>query len=149
MKWQDEGIVLSVVERVERSALVALYNAVGWTTYTQNPETLQQAVEASSYVVTATQGERLVGLLRCLSDGHTIVYVQDILVDPDRQRMGLGRALLERCLERYAGVRQKVLLTDDRPSQLAFYASLGFVCTGTLKRTPLNAFVRIEGVELG
>ena len=62
--------------------------------------------------------------------------------------MGLGRALVQDCLDRYAEVRQKVLLTDDRPEQLAFYASLGFSNTRALEVTKLNAFVRIEGAEL-
>ena len=51
-------------------------------------------------------------------------------------------------LERYTHVRQKVLLTDDRPEQLRFYESLGFTNTRTLTMTPLNAFVLINDVSL-
>ncbi len=76
------------------------------------------------------------------------VYIQDIIVAPTCQRMGLGRALVLDCLERYAHVRQLVLLTDDRPEQLAFYASLGFSNTRELVVTRLNAFVRIAGIDL-
>jgi ribosomal protein S18 acetylase RimI-like enzyme len=69
-------------------------------------------------------------------------------VHPRHQRRGLGRALVRDCLERFDHVRQKVLLTDDRPSQLAFYASLGFHNTRELEVTRLNAFVIIEGAQL-
>ncbi len=41
--------------------------------------------------------------------------VQDVLVRPDAQRSGVGRALVLRAFEPYASVRQKVLLTDDEP----------------------------------
>ena len=139
---------LERVNSVARDALIALYDAVGWTTYTRDAERLVRAIAESSHVVVAWQGERLVGLARCVSDGVTIVYIQDILVHPDCQRQGLGRRLVQDCLDRYEDVRQKVLLTDDRPSQLAFYASLGFHNTRGLEKTPLNAFVRIEGAVL-
>ena len=51
-------------------------------------------------------------------------------------------------LERYSHVRQKVLLTDDRPEQLRFYASLGFANTRTLTEPSLKAFVLINDVSL-
>jgi hypothetical protein len=65
------------------------------------------------------------------------------------ERGGCGEhGLVERCMERFEHVRQKVLLTDDRPEQIAFYQSLGFHNTRDLLDTPLNAFVRIEGAKL-
>ena len=51
-------------------------------------------------------------------------------------------------LERDSHVRQKVLLTDDRPEQLRFCASLGFANTRTLAETPLNADALINDVSL-
>ena len=147
-RLEEAGVVLERVEIVALEALVALYEAVGWSVYARTPQALLRAIEGSHHVVIATRHDVLVGLARCVSDGETIAYIQDILVAPDCQRMGIGRALVEDCLARYEDVRQKVLLTDDRPEQLAFYASLGFSNTRTLSSTPLNAFVRIEGVSL-
>ena len=84
-----------------------------------------------------------IALARAISDDASVVYVQDIFVCPSHQE-GLGRALVNAILKRYSHVRQKVLLTDDRPEQLRFYESLGFRNTRSLTRTPLNAFVIIE-----
>jgi len=128
--------------------VLALYRSVGWSVYAQDPPKLLGALEGSSSLVCAWDADQLVGLARAVSDGHTIVYIQDILVDPSHQRRGIGRALVQQLLNRYEHVRQKVLLTDDRPEQLAFYASLGFSNTRELRKTPLNAFVRIEGAKL-
>ncbi len=139
---------IEAVETVETNALCALYNSVGWSTYTNNPDQLVAAIRGSSFVVIATDETGLVGLARAVSDDTTIAYVQDILVRPTHQGQGMGRALLQAILDRYAHVRQKVLLTDDRPGQLGFYASMGFSNTRELEKTPLNAFVRIEGAEL-
>ena len=55
---------------------------------------------------------------------------------------------MERCLERFEHVRQKVFLTDDRPEQRAVYESLGFRNTRDLETTKLNGYVRSEGAEL-
>ncbi len=134
---------------VPASDLQQLYESVGWTTYAEDLPALVAAIQGSHHVVTAWEGGKLVGLARCVSDGVSIAYIQDILVAPNSQRKGLGRRLVQDCLSRYAHVRQKVLLTDDRPQQLAFYASLGFHNTRDLERTPLNAFVIIEGADLG
>ena len=133
---------------IPRAELLSLYESVGWTVYTANPENLERAVQNSSFVLAARSNNQLVGLARVLSDDVSIMYLQDILVSPMYQRNGVGRELLERCLERFAHVRQKVLLTDNRPEQKAFYGALGFHNTGELERIELNAFVRYEGIEL-
>jgi GNAT superfamily N-acetyltransferase len=52
--------------------------------------------------------------------------IQDILVDPEKQRQGIGSALLKAVLDRYPNVRQIQLTTDDTPKTVAFYQSLGF-----------------------
>ena len=129
--------------------LCGLYAAVGWTVYAENPTRLRAAIDGSHFVATARVDGQLVGLVRVVSDGVSIAYIQDILVHPDHHRRGIGRRLLAAAIDHYPDVRQKVLLTDDRPEQLTFYASMGFSNTRELVRTPLNAFVRIEGVALG
>jgi GNAT superfamily N-acetyltransferase len=68
----------------------------------------------------------LIGLIRLVGDGLTIIYIQDILVLENHQRQGIGRALMNETLEHYPDVRQKVLMTDDTPKTRAFYQSLGF-----------------------
>ncbi len=133
-----EGVVPTTDE------LVSLYRSVGWTAYAADPSALHAAVEGSSFVVTARVDGTLTGLARGLSDDVSIFYLQDILVSPDHQGRGVGRALLERCLERFAHVRQKVLLTDDEERQHRLYRSVGYRDVATVNDPPLHAFVRIE-----
>lgn len=80
----------------------------------------------SLLTLAAYEEAALAGLIRVVGDGHTIVFVQDILVRPQFQRRGIGSALLQAVLNRYAGVRQIELLTDDTPETAAFYRSMGF-----------------------
>lgn len=106
--------------------LLDLYNNVGWTAYTKDPATLQQAMAGSLYVATAWDGDKAVGIVRAVGDGHTIVYIQDILVNEDYHRKGIATKLMDMLLAKYRNVRQKVLLTDDTPRTRGFYKALGF-----------------------
>jgi len=137
---------IEVVESVDAGELAALYGAVGWSAYTADPEALAGAIARSTYVVTARETGDLIGLARGLSDDVSIFYLQDILVTPGWQRHGVGRALLSACLERFAHVRQKVLLTDDEDRQHRFYESMGYRDTRTITSVDLHAFVQIEGL---
>ena len=136
-------VVIAEVAHVDSERLLDLYKSVGWAAYTNDPDGLYRAVRNSTFVAVATEGDDLIGLVRGLTDDVSILYVQDILVRPDRQGHGIGRQLLSRCLERYEHVRSKVLMTDDLESQLAFYRAMGFVNT---KNTQLNTFVLSRGI---
>ena len=125
--------------------LVALYDSVGWSAYTTSPETLAAALAGSAAVAVARLDGQLAGLARVVSDGHTVAYLQDVLVVPQFQGTGIGRRLVELVLEPFARVRQKVLLTDDEPGQAAFYAALGFAQVGAGgAAATLRTFVRFD-----
>ncbi len=106
--------------------ILQLYESVGWTAYTNSPEALRKGFENSLLTLGAYDGNRLLGIIRTVGDGHTIVFVQDILVLPERQRRGIGSALLHAILHRYSHVRQIELATDNTPKTISFYKSMGF-----------------------
>ena len=103
-----------------------LYTEVGWSAYTENMQTLEQGYKNTLLVLAAYEGDELLGIIRVVGDGFTIVFVQDILVFPEKQRQGVGTALLKAVLEKYPDVRQIELVTDNTPKTVAFYKSLGF-----------------------
>lgn len=104
-----------------------LYTQVGWTAYTENMTALERSYKNSLLVLAAYENEELLGIVRVVGDGATIILVQDILVYPQKQRQGIGTSLIKAVLERYADVRQIQLVTDNTPKTVAFYQSLGFV----------------------
>ena len=103
-----------------------LYTEVGWTAYTENMPLLEQGYKKSLLVLAAYENDELLGIIRVVGDGFTIVFIQDILVFPKEQRKGVGTALLKAVLERYPDVRQIELTTDNTSQTVAFYKSLGF-----------------------
>ncbi len=105
--------------------ILPLYAAVGWTNYTRDPAMLRAAFARSLCVIGAYEGDKLVGLLRAVGDGCSVVLVQDLLVWPQYQRRGVGTALMKAILSRYAGVYQFQLLTDNTEKTAALYRSIG------------------------
>ena len=93
----------------------------------EQPEALCRGFAGSLLTLAARENGTLVGLLRAVGDGCTVVLVQDLLVRPDHQRRGIGTALMQAALERFRSVRQVQLLTDDTEKTKGFYRSLGLL----------------------
>lgn len=72
----------------QESEVLALYGSVGWTAYTEQPEALRRGFAGSLLTLAARENGTLVGLLRAVGDGCTVVLVQDLLVRPDPPAAG-------------------------------------------------------------
>lgn len=101
-----------------------LYTDAGWTNYTRDMPKLMRGIENSLDVISAWDGDILIGLIRTIGDGETIIYIQDILVLNVYKRLGIGRQLMKQILDKYLDVRQIILLTDSAIEQKAFYESM-------------------------
>lgn len=119
-------ITLNDSKTINQEQLKTLYNDVQWTAYTKDMAQLQQALMQSLEVISAWDGERLVGLIRVIGDGLTIIYIQDILVLHEYQNKGIASQLMLYVLDKYESVRQKVLLTEEAPDVRHFYEKNGF-----------------------
>jgi GNAT superfamily N-acetyltransferase len=136
---------VSTTPPVSDAETLSLYQSVGWTAYTNNPELLYRALKNSSFLVTArSEHGKLIGLARTISDDATICYLQDILVDPAFQGTGVGRALFTQVKERYRHVRQTVLITDDEPQQRSFYQSMGMTEGSEFEPGPVRVFAQFR-----
>lgn len=138
---QMNNLEFSEEKKLNQADLLSLYNNANWLAYTNNPDILQQAVSNSLYVLSVWENHKLVGLIRLVGDGLTIVYIQDILVMKSHKRRKIGSLLLQKALEKYKNVRQKVLLTDDNEETRGFYEALGF---SSCDKGDLVAFVKLE-----
>ena len=115
-----EDIILNVKD------ILYLYNDVGWSSYTKNIDSLIKSIKNSLKVISVWDNDLLVGLIRVVGDGHSIIYIQDILILQKYQNRGIGKRLIEIILDKYKNVRQKVLLTDKEEKNILFYKKVGF-----------------------
>ena len=127
------GMDIAAEMALDPSEAAALYDSVGWVAYTRDLGKLGRALAGSSLVLTARdEAGELVGLARVVSDGETICYVQDLLVRPQTQRTGVGRALMTELRRRYEQCAFFVLTTDAADTEDArrshpFYRSMGLI----------------------
>ena len=97
-------------------------------TYWANNRTIEQIEEsmASSfcYGLFLAEEERLVGFARVISDLATTYYLCDVIIDPEYQHQGFGRALVSHIvsLPQYRKLRG-ILLTKDAHG---LYEKFGF-----------------------
>ena len=69
---------------------------------TQDPEKLRRSYTNSEVSCFAFLREELVGAGRAISDGETFATVCELVVAPDFQRQGIGRAILRSMLQQLA-----------------------------------------------
>lgn len=131
------------IKKFEKEKIKDLYDSVGWSVYTKDMEKLILALENSTYVFGAYSEDKLVGIIRGLTDKLTINYIQDIIVHPSLHGKGVGSELIQYVRNSYS-VNAEVLMTDDEPGQLAYYKKNGFQNTRTFVKTPLNCFVKFK-----
>jgi len=108
-------------------SILALYHANDWSS-AQKPELLHKALLASHSLVSAWDGENLVGLGNAISDGYLVVYYPHLLVLPNCQGRGIGTGILRRLMARYEGFHQHMLVADGRAVE--FYRKCGFKRAG-------------------
>lgn len=109
--------------------ILSLYEDVEWSSYTNNVEQLENAINNSLKVWTAWDEDRLVGLARVVGDNYTIIYIQDILILEEYQNKGIGSSLLKIILEEYKRIRQVILLTEETDKTISFYQKNGMIKT--------------------
>ncbi len=105
--------------------LLCIYGDAGWLNYTKKPTMLENAYKNSLFVLTAWENEKLVGTIRVVGDGYSIIYIQDIIVSKAFHRQGIGSELLKRVINKYKDVYQTVLLTDNDIKTVQFYKNFG------------------------
>lgn len=121
--------------------VLSLYRSVGWRVYADNPAMVKAAFAGSLLVLGAFVQDELIGLIRAVGDGVSILYIQDVLVAPEHQRKGVGRRLLQAMLAQYPSVYQTVLMTDNIPERAAFYRACGFTAAADMG---CCAFIRMS-----
>lgn len=81
-------------------------------------------IHHANLVVTAWDGEVMVGLARTLTDFSYVGYLSDLAVRQSHQRMGIGVAMIQKTRERMGPRSMLVLLAA--PLAVEYYPKIGF-----------------------
>ena len=89
-----------------------------------DPSIIADMIRHAPLLVSAWDGERLVGVCRTLTDFSYCCYLSDLAVDRAFQQQGIGRELVERC-RAVLGDEVAIILLSA-PEAMDFYPRLGF-----------------------
>lgn len=88
----------------------------------EEPDVHKKAFEASHTVVFVCRDSQLIGFGRAISDGAYQAAIYDIAVVPEFQKMGVGRMIMEKLLERLCGCN---VILYANPGKEEFYRKFG------------------------
>ena len=108
---------------LNRDHVINLYKANRWSAG-EKPGALMAALANSATVITAWDGDQLVGLGNALSDGHLVVYYPHLLVHPAYQGRGVGQMIMQKFQEKYGTFHQQILVANNQA--VKFYRKCGF-----------------------
>lgn len=101
-----------------------LFKSVGWVS-ANYPEQLHKALLGSSTVISAWDGDRLVGLVRALDDGAMLAYVHYVLVDPEYQGNGIAGHMIDMLTDKYRDFFYIEVMPEESKNA-TFYQKHGF-----------------------
>ena len=87
-------------------------------------ERMRQMIGNANLVITAWDGEQLVGISRSLTDFSYVTYLSDLAVRLSHQRHGIGKELIRRTKEESGSQAAIVLLSA--PKAVDYYPHVGF-----------------------
>lgn len=74
----------------------------------------------------AWDGSRLIGTARVITDGAYYATIWDVIVDPEYQGRGIGRALMQRAVDPFLGRGFSFIALFAAEGKESFYEDLGF-----------------------
>ena len=101
-----------------------LFLSVGWISG-QYPQRVYKALMHSETVITAWDGERLVGLARLIDDSELVAYMHYVVVHTDYHGHGIAGEMMRRVKEKYKNYLYIELMPEERKNA-AFYQRHGF-----------------------
>ena len=121
------AIEIRETKNISQAAIIELYESVDWSS-ARKPDQLYRGLLNSHSLVTAWEGERLVGLGNALSDGFLVVYYAHLVIHSDYQGKGIGRMIVDRFKTKYGDFHQQILVADG--GSIKFYGKCGFERAG-------------------
>lgn len=104
--------------------IIELYDNCGLPRPTKDKQRMQMIFESSNLIISAWDGEKLVGLCRCITDWGWCTYLADLAVHTDYQKHKIGKTLIDLTREKTEDLTMILLLSV--PTAFEYYPKVGF-----------------------
>lgn len=118
--------------KIEPHQLAKLFKDSGLRRPVDDLNRLKKMIDNADILITAWDGEKLVGIARGLTDQSFCCYLSDLAVDKEYQNNGIGHDLINQ-VEQYIGEECSLVLLSPTEA-MEYYPKLGFEKTD-------NAFI--------
>jgi ribosomal protein S18 acetylase RimI-like enzyme len=116
-------ITYSTTALPETQQIIDLYESSGLKRPTTDFDRIKKMYANSNLVVTAWDGDLLVGISRSLTDFCYACYLSDLAIHGDYQKSGIGKKLV--ALTREAISEQTTLILLSAPGAMSYYPKIG------------------------
>ncbi|SRR6266511_4415746 len=119
-------ITYRIGNELDLDAVIELYRAstLGERRPVDDRQRMATMLQNANLVITAWDGELMVGISRVLTDFTYVTYLSDLAVRLSHQRRGIGKELIRRTHS--AGNSQCMLLLLAAPAAEKYYPHIGF-----------------------
>ena len=123
---KDQGIVYRTGNDLDVMQVIELYekSTLGERRPIESPEIFADMIRNADLIITAWDGERLIGISRTLTDFAYVAYLADLAVHKDYQKRGIGKELVARTQE---SLKESCFITLlAAPLADSYYGKIGF-----------------------
>ena len=131
-----KDIIVDNGRTITAQELASVFARSGIPRRTGDMALMQKMADTADLLITAWDGELLVGVARSLTDFCAMCYLADLAVDREYQKQGIGDRLVAKTRESIGNIHLLLLAV---PSAMTYYPKIGLAPAG-------NAFI-IKRVE--
>lgn len=110
--------------KLEAHELSDLFKASGIKRPVEDLNRVKKMIDNSNLIVSAWDGEKLVGVARALSDFSYCCYLSDLAIDKEYQNQGIGHELVDE-IQKIIGEESNLVLLSA-PEAMEYYPKIGF-----------------------
>ena len=103
--------------------IIDVYNSSGLNRPTSDARRIAGMYANSNLIVTAWDGDLLVGVSRALTDFHYCCYLSDLAIRKEYQKNGIGKELVRLTKEAISPLSMLLLLSA--PTAMEYYPKIG------------------------
>lgn len=117
-------ITYKINTKIEPHQLAEIFQASGIKRPVDDLNRMKIMLDNANLLVTAWDGDKLVGLARAMSDFSYCCYLSDLAVDKEYQNKGIGHELVDEVQKQVGDECNLVLLAA--PESIDYYPKIGF-----------------------
>ncbi len=118
------NIQFKVNAKVSAAEAIKVFKSSGINRPVDDPARIQAMLDNSNLVISAWDGEELIGIARSITDYNYCCYLSDLAVTKEKQNAGIGKTLIE-LTQNSIGEHTMLLLLSSGPA-LGYYPKVGF-----------------------